>query len=129
MVRVLSGATSVLDAVSGFRAYSRYAASRIYLTSSYSYTIESVIQAGKGGLRIQSVPVRTNPKTRPSRLYRHLFGYISRSMATLIRSYALYEPLKIFFLIGMLSFLVGLGLGGRFVYFVLSGEGQGHVQS
>ena len=129
MVRTLSGATDIRDAVSGFRAYSRYAASRIYLTSSYSYTIESIIQAAKRGMRIESVPVQTNPSTRPSRLYKHLIGFVGRSAATLIRSYTLYEPLKMFFLSGTLSFLAGLAVGGWFIYFLLSGEGQGHVQS
>ena len=129
MVRILSGVKDVPDAVSGFRAYSRYAASRIYLTSSYSYTIESIIQAGKRGLRIESVPIQRNSDTRPSRLYKHLFGFLARSGTTLLRSYALYEPLKIFTVIGGLSFIAGLALGGRFVYFLSQGEGQGHVQS
>ena len=129
MVRKLSGTSNLPDAVSGFRAYSRYAASRIYLTSSYSYTIESIIQSGKRGLHIESVPIRANAKTRPSRLYKHMLGFLARSGATIIRSYALYEPLKVFSLIGMLSFLAGVGIGGRYLYFLVQGEGQGHVQS
>jgi len=129
MVRTLSGAPDVRDAVSGFRAYSRYAASRNHLVSSYSHTIETVIQAGKKGLRILSVPIRTNPKTRPSRLYRNLFGFLYRSGATVVRSYIMYEPLKAFSLIGMFSFLASIGLGGQFLYFLLSGQGPEHMQS
>ncbi len=129
MVRQLSGVSDVPDAVSGFRAYSRYAASRIYLTSAYSYTIESIIQSGKRGLHIESVPIRSNARTRPSRLYKHLLGFLARSGVTIIRSYALYEPLKVFSLIGMLCFSAGIALGGRYLYFLVQGEGQGHVQS
>ena len=128
-VRKLAGAPDVRDAVSGFRAYSRYAAARIYLTSSYSYTVESVIQAGKRGLRIVSVPITTNAKTRPSRLYRSLPGFLVRSITTIVRSYAMYEPMKIFSTMGALSFLAGIALGGRFVYFLVAASGEGHIQS
>ncbi len=129
MVRRLSGVLDVPDAVSGFRAYSRFAASRVYLTSTYSYTIESIIQAGKRGMRIESVPISTNPKTRPSRLYKHLLGFLARSGTTLLRSYALYEPLRIFLLVGSAAFAGGVGVGARYLYFLAQGEGQGHVQS
>lgn len=129
MVKKFAETPDVRDAVSGFRAYTRVAASRIYLTSSYSYTIECIIQAGKRGLRVHSVPIRTNPKTRPSRLYRGLVGYLFRSGLTLVRSYTMYEPLKTFILIGSLSFLGGVALGGRFIYFWILEGGSGHVQS
>ena len=128
-VRKLSGVPNVPDAVSGFRAYSRYSASRIYVTSTYSYTIESIIQAGRRGLRIESVPIHTNPKTRPSRLHRGIIRFVARSGLTLLRSYAMYEPLRTFILIGLLSFLAGTAVGARFLYFWISGDGEGHVQS
>jgi glycosyltransferase involved in cell wall biosynthesis len=126
-VRELSGAQGVKDAVSGFRAYSRYAASRNYLTNSYSYTIESVIQAGKRGLRIVSVPIITNPKTRPSRLFRSIRGFVARSGTTLIRSYFMYEPLRTFTLGASLSIGAGLVSGGSLIYFVVTNPSGTHV--
>ena len=86
-VTSLSGAREINDAVSGFRAYSRYAASRTYLTNSFSYTIETIIQASKRGLRVVSVPITTNGKTRPSRLFRSIRGFVARSLTSLVRSY------------------------------------------
>ena len=129
VVRTLAGTPDVKDAVSGFRAYTRQAASRIYLTSSYSYTLETLIQAGKRGLRVHSVPIQTNPKTRPSRLSRGSLRFVARSGLTIIRSYTMYEPLQTFLIMGSLSFLAGMALGGRFVYYWVSSDGSGHVQS
>jgi glycosyltransferase involved in cell wall biosynthesis len=129
VVRSLSGITEIRDAVSGFRAYSRYSASRIHLSNTFSYTTESVIQAGKSGLHIRSVNITTNPKTRPSRLYKHVSGFIMRTAAIIMRSYAMYEPLKLFSMLGAISFVFGIGLGSRYIYFVFAGEGDGHVQS
>ena len=129
LVRQMSGVDDVPDAVSGFRAYTRNAAARLYLTSTFSYTIESVVLAGNRGLTIESVPIVTNAKTRPSRLYRSVPGFVSRSIATLLRSYTMYQPLKTFLILGSSSFASGLILGARFLYFVAQGSSQGHVQS
>jgi glycosyltransferase involved in cell wall biosynthesis len=127
MVRKLSGATEVRDAVSGFRAYSRYAASRICLNNSYSYTIESLIHASKRGLRIISVPITSNPNTRPSRLMKNIRSFVARSGAILVKSYLLYEPLKVFGLLGALSFAVGSILGIFVIYYQMAGPLSDHI--
>ena len=129
MVRCLSGVNDLPDAVSGFRAYTRSAASRLYLTSTFSYTIESVVLAGNRGLVIESVPITTNAKTRPSRLYTHLPGFICRSATTMIRSYTMYKPLCTFLILGAVSIFIGLIISGRVTYLASIGEGRGHVQS
>lgn len=128
IVRKLAGIW-VPDTVSGFRAFSREAAIRLNVVSSYSYTIETVIQAGKRDMTIQSIPVRTNAKTRESRLFKSIPSFVTRQVSTIVRMYAMYQPLKVFFIIG--SFLTVLGLLPilRFVYFYAIGEGSGHVQS
>lgn len=126
-VKKLSGASEVKDAVSGFRAYSRYAASRLYLTNSYSYTIETLIQSAKRGLRIVSVPINTNPKTRPSRLFRSIRGFVSRSGATLVKSYLLYEPLRTFSLIAAAAAVIGIGLGLGFAFLQFSEPTANHL--
>jgi hypothetical protein len=128
-IRKLSGASEVKDAISGFRAYSRHAASRIYLANSYSYAIESIIQAGKRGLRIVSIPLKTNPKTRPSRLFHSIRGFVARSGTTLLRSYLLYEPLKVFNLMAAFSLFIGTGLGGRFIYLEFTDQANSHTLS
>lgn len=127
LVRKLSGAAEVKDAVSGFRAYSRYAASRICLTNSYSYTIESLIHASKRGLRIVSVPITSNPKTRPSRLMKNIRSFVARSGAILVKSYLLYEPLKFFTVMGALSFTVGSVLGILLIYYQMTGSIGNHI--
>jgi glycosyltransferase involved in cell wall biosynthesis len=126
-VKKLSGASEVKDAVSGFRAYSRYAASRLYLTNSYSYTIESLIQSAKRGLRIISVPINTNPKTRPSRLFRSIRGFVVRSGTTLVKSYLLYEPLKTFFMVAGAAAVIGVALGSGFVFLQFSDPAGSHL--
>jgi hypothetical protein len=105
VVRQASG-TAVPDAPSGFRALSREAALRITVITKYTYTLETIVQAGKKNIKITSVPVRTNKVTRPSRLVRGVFDYVKRSGATIVRIYALYEPLKVFFYIGLMLLLV-----------------------
>jgi hypothetical protein len=129
LVRRLSGAKGANDVVSGFRAFSRYAASRIFLNTRYSYTIESIMQASKRGLRIQSVPIRTNAKTRPSRLYRHMIGFLSRSGMTILRSYTLNDPLVPFLAVGLTGVASGLALGVRYLVLLGTGEAGAHVQS
>ena len=117
------------DATSGFRAYSREAALRTLVLSEYSYTLETLIQAGSHNMAIQYVPVRTNPQTRPSRLMRSIPHYIANSSVTIVRAYTMYRPLRVFSAFGILLLLGGLTLGLRFLYFFIIGEGVGHIQS
>ncbi|MDX1616859.1 MAG: glycosyltransferase family 2 protein [Candidatus Promineifilaceae bacterium] len=121
MVRAVSG-TEVLDAPSGFRAYSREAALRLHILTRYSYTLETIIQAGKMGMRLVSVPVITNPPTRPSRLQRNAWHFIKAQASTILRLYAFYEPLRTFSYLALPFLLTGLILLGRFGYFFLIGE-------
>ena len=128
LVRKLSG-TDVRDAVSGFRAYTREAALQINVVSKFSYTIETVIQTGNKALAVKSVPIGVNPKTRDSRLFRSIPHFLFRQGTTIFRMYGMYRPLRLFAAAGTLFLLVGLGAIARFLYFVLMGEGDGHVQS
>lgn len=121
VVRLASG-TDVPDATSGFRAYSREAALRLNLFTRYTYTLETIIQAGKKGLRLAHVPIQTNPQTRPSRLLRSNWDYIKRSAATIVRLYAVYEPLKTFAWLSLPFLLVGTALVGRFLFFYLTDQ-------
>lgn len=117
------------DATSGFRAISREAALRTLVLSEYSYTLETLIQAGSRRMAIEYVPVRTNPQTRPSRLIRSIPHYLALSTATIVRAYTMYRPLRVFTGLGMLLVLGGLFWSLRYLYFVLIGQGAGHVQS
>jgi glycosyltransferase involved in cell wall biosynthesis len=128
VVRGLSG-TDVPDAVSGFRAISRAAALHLNIISPFSYTIEMLIQAGSKQLAITTVPVSTNPVARHSRLFRSTPHFISKSVATMVRVYAMYKPLSTFFYIGSTIGIVGLVPIVRFLYFYTIGQGAGHVQS
>lgn len=119
----------VPDAVSGFRAISREAAFQINIVSSFSYTVEMLIQAGKKHMAVTSVPIRTNPKTRESRLFKSIPKFIERSLTTMVRMYAMYQPLRVFFYIGMTLSVIGVLPILRFVYFYAIGEGGGHIQS
>jgi glycosyltransferase involved in cell wall biosynthesis len=116
VVRQVSN-TNVPDTTSGFRAYTRDAALRMTVVSEFSYTLESIIQAGKKRMAIAHVPIETNPRTRESRLFDSAFSYIKRSAATIVRIYAMYEPLKVFTYIGLAVFSAGLALALRFVYY------------
>jgi glycosyltransferase involved in cell wall biosynthesis len=109
--------TTVPDTTSGFRAYTRDAALRMMIVSEFSYTLESIIQAGKKRMAIAHVPVETNARTRESRLFDSVFSYVKRSGATIVRIYAMYEPLKVFTYIGMAIFGIGFVLALRFLYF------------
>jgi glycosyltransferase involved in cell wall biosynthesis len=129
VVRQVSN-TSVPDTTSGFRGYTREAALRMTIVSEFSYTLESIIQAGKKRMAIAHVPVHTNPRTRESRLFDSLFSYIKRSAATIVRIYAMYEPLKVFSYIGLTVFGAGFAGGLRFLYFyAFVDRGIGHIQS
>jgi glycosyltransferase involved in cell wall biosynthesis len=126
-VRALSG-TQVKDAASGFRAWTREAAQRLHLVSDFTYTLESLIQAGKDRLRVESVPVSARPVARPSRLFDSIPQYLRRSAATLIRIYALYEPLRVFAALGGVIFSAGFFIGLWFIYYFVAQGGKGHVQ-
>lgn len=128
VIGTISG-VPVPDAVSGFRAISRDAAVQMNIVSSFSYTIEMLIQAGKKRLAVAVVPVATNPKTRESRLFRSVPRFLKRSLTTLVRIYAMYEPLKVFFVIGFTLTALGVAPMVRFLFFYFSGQGAGHLQS
>jgi glycosyltransferase involved in cell wall biosynthesis len=127
VVRKVSG-TSIPDTTSGFRALTREAALRINIVSEFTYTLESIIQAGKKRLALAHLPVVTQ-ETRPSRLFSSTWDYLKKSGATILRIYAMYEPLKVFFLLGTTLFSAGLVLGLRYAYFWYHGNIRGHVQS
>ena len=127
-VRQVSG-TDVEDAPSGFRAFSRHAAEQLHVFGDYTYTIETVIQAGQKGFKIVSVPIRVNEDLRPSRLVKSIPDYIFRSVTTMGRIYLIYRPLRLFIPIVVVTFLLGFGLGIRYLYLMSIGQGEGHVQS
>jgi glycosyltransferase involved in cell wall biosynthesis len=128
VVRQVSN-TQVPDTTSGFRAYTREAALRMTIVSEFSYTLESIIQAGKNRMAIAHVEVSTNPRTRPSRLFGSVRSYIQRSAATIVRIYAMYEPLKVFTYIGLTVFGAGFILGLRLVYYYFQYEAGRHIPS
>jgi len=125
----LASGIRVGDVTSGFRAFSRDAAMQINVFNPFTYTLETIIQAGNRNLGVQSVPVRTNAPTRPSRLYRGLGTYLRKSIATIFRIYTIYKPLKTFFAIGALLMLAGSALGVRFLWDFAHGDRGGHIQS
>ena len=128
VVRVASG-TDIPDAPSGFRAYSRDAALRLNVVNEYTYTLETIIQAGNNKTAMTSVPIRTNPETRPSRLFSSMWRYMKRSSTVITRSFVMYKPLKFFMTIGLVLLLIGGVLGVRFLILMAMGEGDGHIQS
>ncbi|MBL0381743.1 MAG: glycosyltransferase family 2 protein [Desulfofustis sp. PB-SRB1] len=121
--------TRVSDTTSGFRAISREAAMQMNVFSEYTYTLETIIQAGQKNMAIVSVPVRTNDYLRPSRLMRSIPSYIRKSVATIIRIFVVYKPFRFFLGVGLVTFGGGLFIALRFLYFYLSGSGDGHIQS
>ncbi len=127
-VRTVSG-TDVPDAVSGFRAYSRDTALRLHILTSFSYTLDTIIQAGKQGLIIQSIPVETNGPIRPSRLQRSMGHFIKAQASTIVRLYAFYEPLRTFTYIALPFIVSGLALWGRFFYARLTQAENQFIQS
>ncbi|MFB3853317.1 MAG: glycosyltransferase family 2 protein [Vicinamibacterales bacterium] len=128
VVRQVSN-TDVPDTTSGFRAYTREAAMRLTIVSEFTYTLESIIQAGKKRMAIAHVPVNTNPRTRESRLFNSVWTYLKASAATIVRIYAMYEPLKVFTTIGLAVFAAGVAISLRFLYYFATGTGYGHLQS
>lgn len=127
-VRVASS-SEIPDAPSGFRAYTREAAMRMNVVNQYTYTLETIIQAGHDKIPMESVPIRTNPELRKSRLFHSMFGYVKKSMVTIVRSFMMYKPLKFFGSIGAVLFLIGMILGIRYLVFFFTGGAAGHVQS
>lgn len=117
------------DATSGFRAMSRETALRTNVLSNYSYTLETLIQAGANGIPVTHVPIRINPPTRPSRLMKGTSDYLFHSGETIIRAFSMYRPLKVFTIISSLLILAGLILGIRYLVYYFQGSGSGHVQS
>jgi len=117
------------DATSGFRALTRETALRTLVLSEYSYTLETLIQAGARRTAVAHVPVQTNPKTRPSRLMRGIPQYIRKSSGTILRAYTMYRPLRVFTIAGLLMIAMGTLPGFRFLYLKYIGQGVGHVQS
>lgn len=121
--------TDIPDAPSGFRAYSREAAMRLNVTNEYTYTLETIVQAGREKIAMNSVPVRTNGELRPSRLFNSMFGYIKKSMITIIRAFIMYKPLQFFTALGSVPFFIGVVAGLRFFIYMNMGQAGGHVQS
>ncbi|MBL7076053.1 MAG: glycosyltransferase family 2 protein [Kiritimatiellae bacterium] len=119
----------VPDATSGFRAFSREAALSLNVISDFSYTLETLIQAGRKRMRIESVPIRTNEKLRESRLFTSMFSFVRKSGSTMVRVYTTQQPLKVFLVPAILFLAASLIPFGRFLYFVAKGNGGGHVQS
>lgn len=130
--RVVSQASglNIPDVTSGFRAMTREVALRTMVLSEYSYTLETLIQAGNRKVKVASVPIHTNPPQRPSRLMRGILDYLQNSSITIIRAYSMYRPLRVFFAIGALLMLAGTALGIRFLLlrFIFQ-QGAGNVQS
>lgn len=128
VVRKVSG-TDVPDAPSGFRAYTRESAMKLNVVSRYTYTLETIIQAGDKCVALESVQIRTNPKIRKSRLFKSMGGYIKRSVGTMFRIFLMYKPFKVFAAVGGFVFAIGVLLGIRFLAYYFSGGGMGHIQS
>jgi glycosyltransferase involved in cell wall biosynthesis len=128
VVRQLSG-TQVPDATSGFRAYSKEAALQLNVISDFTYTVETIISAGKKNLAIAHVPVRTNKKTRESRLFPNIRTYLQRTLITIIKVYSMYKPLKVFTMAGGATFITGFAIGCRYLFFFFQGRTEGHIQS
>lgn len=121
--------SDIPDAPSGFRAYSREAAMRLNVTNEYTYTLETIVQAGREKIAQTSVPIRTNGELRPSRLFNSMMGYVKKSMVTIIRAFMMYKPLKFFGSIGFVSFMLGVLLGIRYIIYLIADPATGHVQS
>ena len=125
-----ASSTSVPDTASGFRAYNREAAIQMQVVSKFTYTLETIIQAGKMLVAIDHVPIRTNPKTRESRLFPSMWAYVRRNAVSIFRVYAQYEPLRVFMTGAAVVGLAAAIIWGRFAWFyIVEGEGAGHVQS
>ena len=121
--------TDIPDAPSGFRAFSREAAMRINVINDYTYTLETIVQAGRNRIPITSVPVRTNPELRESRLFHSIWGYVKKSILTILRALMMYKPLYCFTMVAIVPSLIGVAIGIRFIVYYFMGRGSGHTQS
>lgn len=128
VVRIASR-TNIPDAPSGFRAMSRIAAQKLVVFNDYTYTLETIIQAGQKNMAITSVPIRVNEDLRPSRLVKSIPSYIRRSIITIVRIFAVYRPFRFFGSIALGAFGAGFLIGARFLWKYFGGEGDGHIQS
>lgn len=128
LVRMVSNAP-IPDAPSGFRAISRTAAERLMVFNDYTYTLETIIQAGQKNMAVTSVPIRVNDDLRPSRLIKSIPSYVKRSIVTIIRIFVIYRPFRFFFTIGAALFAIGFLIGMRFLFKYFSGDGGGNIQS
>lgn len=129
MVVRIASSTDLPDAPSGFRAMSREAAMRLNVFSEYTYTLETIIQAGQKNMVVTSVPIRTNKDLRESKLVKSIPSYIRRSVLTIFRIFMTYRPIRFFTVPGTISFIIGLLIGLRFLYFYVTTGGAGHIQS
>ena len=127
-MRLLSS-TRVEDAPSGFRAFSRESAFKLNVFDNYTYTMETLVQAGAKGLRVKSVPISVNPKLRDSKLVKNIFDYVFKSMKTTIRMFIVYRPFRFFIAMSAILGLIGLILVTRFLFYYFAGDGNGHIQS
>lgn len=121
--------TSIPDAPSGFRAFSREAAMHFNVINEYTYTLETIVQAGRNKMAIMSVPIRTNPELRESRLFSSMGSYIKKSMLTILRALLMYKSMFCLTILGAIPFCIGLGIGIRFLVFYFNGRSSGHIQS
>ena len=121
--------TKMPDAPSGFRAYSRDAAMRLNVFNEYTYTLETIVQAGREKIAMSSVPIRTNAELRPSRLFHSMWGYVKRSSVTIILAFMMYKPLRFFTAVGMIPLIAGIILGIRYIIFMCMEQAGGHIQS
>jgi glycosyltransferase involved in cell wall biosynthesis len=128
VVRRASG-TNLPDTTSGFRAYNREAALQMVAVSKFTYTLETIIQAGKMLVATDHVPIRTNEKTRESRLFPSMWSYVRRNGISIFRIYSMYEPLRVFMAAAAVLGIASVVIWGRFLYFYIDGSGKGHVQS
>lgn len=128
LVRRLSG-TTIVDSTSGFRAMNRRALFTLFVHNAFSYTLETMIQAGEAGLVVENVPITTNTVTRASRLFSSIPEYLRRNGLVIFRAYSMYRPLQTFGTVAVLLLIMGFALGMRFLYYYLNGHGSGHVQS
>lgn len=128
VMRMVSS-TSVEDAPSGFRAFSRNAALQLNVFDNYTYTLETIIQARAKGLQLVCVPISVNPDLRESKLVKNMFDYIRRSVFTMLRMFIIYRPFRFFSLLAGLFLFIGMLIGARFLWYYMSGNGTGHIQS
>jgi len=125
----LASSTDIPDAPSGFRAISKEAARKLNVFNNYTYTLETIIQAGQKNISVTWVPIRTNESLRPSRLVKSILSYVRKSVFTILRIFVIYNPFRFFIFIGTVLFTLGALIGARFLWYFFSGQGGGHIQS